>query len=516
MSKTWTQTLDGLNERRASILSAGGEERIKKQHDSGKLTARERIEALFDEGAFIELNDMRLAHATDFGMEKKRKAGDGVITGYGRIHGRVAFVASQDFTVSGGSLGEVHAQKICAAMDKAIRVKAPFIFINDSGGARIEEGISSLAGYADIFYRNTLASGMIPQIAVILGPCAGGACYSPAICDYIFMARNNSQMYITGPQVVKSVIGEEITAAELGGSHVHNTVSGVSHFEYDDDLSCLNGVRRLLGYLPQNSSEKPMVVPGKPVDRGSDIPSIIPDDSRKAYDVHNVIDSFVDDGSFMEVQAGYAQNIVVGFARMDGQSIGIVANQSMVMAGSLEINSSDKAARFIRFCDCFNIPLLSLVDVPAFMPGSAQEYGGIIRHGAKMLFAFAEAQVPKICLIMRKAYGGAYIAMNSKGLGADVVYAWPIAEIAVMGAAGAVAIIGRKAIDEAEDKAAKREELVDEYNRKFMNPYVAAERGYVDEVITPEETRGRIISALKMLENKRRSPIDKKHGNIPL
>ena len=516
MSKTWTQTLDGLNKRRASILSAGGEERIKKQHDSGKLTARERIEALFDEGSFNELNDMRLAHATDFGMEKKRKAGDGVITGYGQIHGRVAFVASQDFTVSGGSLGEVHAQKICAAMDKAMQVKAPFIFINDSGGARIEEGISSLAGYADIFYRNTHASGVIPQIAVILGPCAGGACYSPAICDYIFMARNNSQMYITGPQVVKSVIGEEITATELGGSRVHNTVSGVSHFEYDDDLSCLNGVRRLLGYLPQNSGEKPMVVPGKPVDRGVDIPSIVPDDSRKAYDVHDVIGSFVDDGSFMEVQAGYAQNIVVGFARLDGQSVGIVANQSMVMAGSLEINSSDKAARFIRFCDCFNIPLLSLVDVPAFMPGSAQEYGGIIRHGAKMLFAFAEAQVPKICLIMRKAYGGAYIAMNSKGLGADVVYAWPIAEIAVMGAAGAVAIIGRKAIDEAEDKAAKRAELVEEYNQKFMNPYVAAERGYVDEVIAPEETRGRIINALKMLEDKRRSPIDKKHGNIPL
>ncbi len=516
MSNTWTHTLDGLNERRASILSGGGEERIKKQHDNGKMTARERIEALFDEGSFNELNDMRLAHATDFGMEKKRKAGDGVITGYGRIHGRIAFVASQDFTISGGSLGEVHAQKICAAMDKAMQVKTPFIFINDSGGARIEEGISSLAGYADIFYRNTLASGMIPQIAVILGPCAGGACYSPAICDYIFMARNNSQMYITGPQVVKSVIGEEITAAELGGSHVHNTVSGVSHFEYDDDLSCLNGVRRLLGYLPQNSSEKPMVVPGKHVDRGADIPAIVPDDSRKAYDVHNVIDSFVDDGSFMEVQAGYAQNIVVGFARMDGQSVGIVANQSMVMAGSLEINSSDKAARFIRFCDCFNIPLLSLVDVPAFMPGSAQEYGGIIRHAAKMMFAFAEAQVPKICLIMRKAYGGAYIAMNSKGLGADVVYAWPIAEIAGMGGAGAVAIIGRKAIDEASDKAAKREELVDEYNRKFMNPYVAAERGYVDEVITPEETRGRIINALKMLENKRRSPIDKKHGNIPL
>ena len=516
MGKTWTQTLDDLGERRASILSAGGEERIRKQHDSGKLTARERIEALFDEGSFNEWNDMRLAHATDFGMERKRKAGDGVITGYGRIHGRVAFVASQDFTVSGGSLGEVHAQKICAAMDKAMRVKAPFIFINDSGGARIEEGISSLAGYADIFYRNTLASGMIPQIAVILGPCAGGACYSPAICDYIFMARNNSQMYITGPQVVKSVIGEEITAAELGGSRVHNTVSGVSHFEYDDDLSCLNGIRRLLGYLPQNCGEKPMAVPGRPADRCADIPSIVPDDSRKAYDVHDVIGSFVDDGSFMEVQAGYAQNIVVGFARMDGRSVGIVANQSMVMAGSLEINSSDKAARFIRFCDCFNIPLLSLVDVPAFMPGSAQEYGGIIRHGAKMLFAFAEAQVPKICLIMRKAYGGAYIAMNSKGLGADVVYAWPIAEIAGMGAAGAVAIIGRKAIDEAEDKAAKREELVDEYNRKFMNPYVAAERGYVDEVITPEETRGRIINALKMLENKRRSPIDKKHGNIPL
>jgi propionyl-CoA carboxylase beta chain len=516
MNKTWIQTQNDLNERRSSVHSAGGEERIKKQHDSGKLSARERIEALFDEGTFVELNDMRLAHATDFGMERKRKAGDGVVTGYGQIHGRVAFVASQDFTISGGSLGEVHAQKICAAMDKAMQVKAPFIFINDSGGARIEEGISSLAGYADIFYRNTLASGMIPQIAVILGPCAGGACYSPAICDYIFMARNNSQMYITGPQVVKSVIGEEITAVELGGSHVHNTVSGVSHFEFDDDLSCLNGVRRLLGYLPQNSGEKPMVVPGKPVDRGVDIPSIVPDDSRKAYDVHEVINSFVDDGSFMEVQAGYAQNIVVGFARMDGRSIGIVANQSMVMAGSLEINSSDKAARFIRFCDCFNIPLLSLVDVPAFMPGSAQEYGGIIRHGAKMLFAFAEAQVPKICLIMRKAYGGAYIAMNSKGIGADVVYSWPIAEIAVMGAAGAVGIIGKKQIDSAADPAAKREELIAEYNDRFMTPYIAAEHGYVDEVILPEETRRKITAAFRMLRTKKQSRPEKKHGNIPL
>ncbi len=516
MSKTWTQTLDDLNKKRASIRLAGGEDRIRKQHDSGKLTARERIETLFDEGSFIELENMRLSHATDFGMEKKRKAGDGVITGYGRIYGRLTFVASQDFTVSGGSLGEVHAQKICRTMDKAIQAKAPFIFINDSGGARIEEGISGLAGYGDIFYRNTLASGMIPQIAVILGPCAGGACYSPAICDFIFMAKRNSQMYITGPQVVKSVIGEEISAMDLGGSHVHNTVSGVSHFEYDDDLSCLNGVRRLLGYLPQNSGEKPMIVEGKAVDRCSDIPLFVPDDSRKAYDVHDVIDSFVDEGSFMEVQAGYAQNIVVGFARMDGRTIGIVANQSMVIAGSLEINSSDKGARFIRFCDCFNIPLLSLVDVPAFMPGSVQESGGIIRHGAKLLFAFAEAQVPKICLIMRKAYGGAYIAMNSKGLGADVVYAWSIAEIAVMGATGAVAIIGRKAIDESTDKEAKRAELVDEYNRKFMNPYVAAERGYVDEVITPAETRERILAALKMLENKHRFTLDKKHANIPL
>lgn len=516
MSKTWKQTLDELDERRTSIQLAGGGDRIRKQHESGKLTAHERIEVLFDEGTFIELGNMRLSHATDFGMEKKRKSGDGVITGYGRIHGRLAFVASQDFTVSGGSLGEVHAQKICATMDMAIQEKAPFIFINDSGGARIEEGISSLAGYGDIFYRNTLASGLIPQIAVILGPCAGGACYSPAICDFIFMAKMNSQMYITGPQVVKSVIGEDITASDLGGAHVHNTISGVSHFEYDDDLSCLNGVRRLLDYLPQNCGEKPMIVEGKAVERCSDIPSIVPDDSRKAYDVHDVISALVDKSSFMEVQAEYAKNLVIGFARMDGRTVGIIANQSMVLAGSLEINSSDKGARFIRFCDCFNIPLLSLVDVPAFMPGSVQESGGIIRHGAKMLFAFAEAQVPKICLIMRKAYGGAYIAMNSKGLKADVVYAWPIAEIAVMGASGAVAIIGRKSIDEASDKAAKRDELVDEYNRKFMNPYVAAERGYVDEVIAPAETRERILDALKMLENKHRFKLDKRHANIPL
>ncbi len=516
MDDFWKIKIQELDKLREKAARGGGPERVEKQHASGKLTARERMEALFDDGTFTEINDMISTRASDFGMDKKKKPGDGVITGYGKIHGRTAFASSQDFTVGGGSLGEAHAMKICRAMDMAMEVGAPFISINDSGGARIEEGIDSLAGYADIFYRNTIASGVIPQISVILGPCAGGACYSPAICDYIFMTEQNSQMYITGPAVVKSVTGETITAAELGGAAVHSTTSGVAHFVYPDDLSCLNGVRRLLGYFPQNNGDRSLTVPGQETDACASLADIVPADSKHGYDVRDVISAFADAGSFMEVQAGFARNIVVGFARLAGKTIGIVANQSAFMAGSLEINASDKGARFIRFCDCFNIPILTLVDVPAFLPGSQQEHGGIIRHGAKMLYAYSEATVPKVSVIMRKAYGGAYIAMNSKGLGADIVYAWPIAEIAVMGAAGAVAIIGKRAIDAAEDPAAKRQELVDEYNEKFMNPYVAAERGYVDEVIRPEETRRKVLSAFEMLAEKKKSLPAKKHGNIPL
>lgn len=516
MKEMWQKSIEHLNHRREKIADAGGQDRIARQHASGKLTARERLEALFDDNTFVEINNMITSRATDFGMDRKKKTGDGVITGYGMIHGRIAFAASQDFTVGGGALGEAQAMRICRAMDKALEMKAPFISINDSGGARIEEGIDGLSGYADIFYRNTIASGVIPQISVIMGPCAGGACYSPAITDYIFMTEKNSQMYITGPNVVKSVTGEVISSSDLGGAAVHNRVSGVAHFVYPDDLSCLNGVRRLLGYLPQNNEEPPMLVPGRETDRCVKLSEIVPVDSKKPYDVRDVINTFVDEDSFFEVQPYFARNLVVGFARLAGQTVGIVANQSKYMAGSLEINASDKGARFIRFCDCFNIPLITLVDVPAFLPGSQQEHGGIIRHGAKLLFAYAEATVPKVGLIMRKAYGGAYIAMNSKGTGADVVYAWPIAEIAVMGAAGAVSIIGKKAIESAEDPSAKKEELLAEYNGKFMNPYIAAEHGYVDEVILPEETRTRIISALEMLKTKKKSLPAKKHGNIPL
>lgn len=516
MDQNWKNSIDRLNQKRETVAQAGGMDRIAKQHASGKLTARERMDALFDDGTFVEINDMITSRATDFGMDKKKKPGDGVVTGYGYIHGRIAFASSQDFTIGGGSLGEAQAMKICHAMDKAMEMKAPFISINDSGGARIEEGIDGLSGYADIFYRNTIASGVIPQISVILGPCAGGACYSPAITDYIFMTEKNSQMYITGPAVVKSVTGEVISSSDLGGAAVHSSTSGVAHFVYPDDLSCLNGVRQLLGYLPQNNEAKPMTVKGDTKDNCVTLPDIVPVDSKRPYDVRNVINAFVDENSFFEVQADFARNIVVGFARLDGDTIGIVANQSKFMAGSLEINASDKGARFIRFCDCFNIPLLTLVDVPAFLPGSQQEHGGIIRHGAKLLFAYSEATVPKVGLIMRKAYGGAYIAMNSKGTGADVVYAWPIAEIAVMGAAGAVSIIGKREIEKADNPTETKEELLNAYNDKFMNPYIAAEHGYVDEVILPEETREKIANAFKMLKTKERSLPRKKHGNIPL
>ena len=507
---------DELKQKRAKAAVGGGEDQIARQHSRDKLTARERVDALFDDNTFVEINDLVTSRATDFDMDKKKRPGDGVVTGYGLIHGRVVFVASQDFTVCGGSLGEAQAMKICAIMDKALDMKAPLIFINDSGGARIEEGIDGLSGYAGIFYRNTMASGVIPQISVILGPCAGGACYSPAISDFIFMTQNNSQMFITGPDVVRSVTGEEISASDLGGAYVHSSVSGVAHFVYDSELDCLNGVRRLLGYLPQNNEDKGIEIQGRTIDRSAELTGIVPENPKQAYDVRSVIGAFVDEDSFFEIQANFAQNIVVGFARLEGKTLGIIANQSKHMAGSLEINASDKAARFIRFCDCFNIPLLTLVDVPAFLPGSQQEHGGIIRHGAKLLYAYSEATVPKVSLVMRKAFGGAYIAMNSKGTGADIVYAWPIAELAVMGAAGAVSIIGRKAIKASADPSEKKRLLLEEYNEKFMNPYIAAEHGYIDEVILPSETRQRIVAAFRMLESKKKMIPSKKHGNIPL
>lgn len=515
MDQHWSKKLKDLKDRKEQAAQGGGEDRIVRQRKSGKLTARERIEALFDDNTFVEINDMMTSRASDFGMDKKKKIGDGVITGFGKIHGRIAFAASQDFTVIGGSVGEVQAMKYCQTLDKAIEMRAPFISINDGGGARIEEGIDGLAGYSNMFYRNTMASGVIPQISVILGPCAGGACYSPAICDYIFMSEKTGQMYITGPAVIKSVTGEVISAADLGGAAIHSSISGVAHFVYPDDLSCLNGVRRLLSYFPQNNEDRPPIVPGIEVDRCMELTDIVPGDPKKTYDVHDVIDTFVDQDSFLEIQPDFAKNIVIGLARLAGKPIGIVANQSAYMAGALEINASAKGARFIRFCDCFNIPILTLIDVPAFLPGSQQERGGIIRHGAKLIFAYAEAVVPKVAIIMRKAFGGAYIAMNSKGLGADIVYAWPIAEIAVMGADGAVSIIGKHAIESADDPTEKRRELVEEYNEKFMNPYVSAERGYVDEVIFPSETRQKLVAAFDLLDGKKKS-LRKKHGNIPL
>ncbi len=535
----WKDTIHILDNKRKKILQAGGHEKIEKQHKSGKLTARERIDMLFDPGTFVEVDNFIESRIDDFGLDKKRVPGDGVVTGYGEINGRTVFVSSEDFTVIGGSLGEYHSMKIARIQDMAYDMKAPIIMINDSGGARIEEGIDSLSGYANIFLRNTKASGVIPQIAVIVGPCSGGACYSPAICDYIFMVEEIGKMFITGPQVVKTVVNEECTVEQLGGAKVHAEKSGVTHFTYKDEQGCFEGVRQLLSYLPGSYLEKPPVIredrasSKKPLlytlnsligkkkhpevaDRCVELTEIVPDNSRKAYNVLEVIDRICDKGSFLEVQKDFAKNVVVGYGRIDGQSVGMVANQPLVLAGSLDYDASDKAARFIRTCDCFNIPLVVLVDVPAFMPGTAQEHKGIIRHGAKMLYAFSEATVPKISVIMRKAYGGAYIAMNSKNMGADIVYAWPGAEIAVMGAEGAVNIAFKRKIDQAENKEETREQLVQEYKDKFMNPYVAASRGFVTEVIKPDETRSRLIAALKMLKNKKVEPIAKKHGNIPL
>ncbi len=540
---TWEEALRDLDERQGKAILGGGQLKIDKQHEQGKLTARERIDILLDKGTFVEVDGLVESRIDDFDLDKRRVAGDGVVTGYGEIDGRLVFVASEDFTVIGGTLGEYHSYKIQKLQDMAMSMRAPLICINDSGGARIEEGISSLSGYSGMFLRHTKASGMIPQIAVILGPCSGGACYAPAICDFIFMVKDTSKMFITGPNVVKTVINEEVSVEELGGAEVHAKKSGVSHFTYDSEADCLMGVRKLLTYLPSSFEGKaPVVQPvaekesllfsvnkmlskfpfrknalaQKEANPCSKLQDLVPVNSRVAYDVKDVVNCIVDESSFYEVQKEFAPNVVVGFARMNGESIGVVANQPNHMAGSLDYHASDKMARFIRFCDCFNLPLVTLVDVPAFLPGTAQEHNGIIRHGAKVLYAYSEATVPKITLIMRKAYGGAYIAMNSKEMGADMVFAWPIAEIAVMGADGAVNIAFKRKIKAAADPEAMRAQCKKEYEDRFLNPYVAASRGYVNEVIKPEDTREKILKALKALKTKKVDAPQKKHGNIPL
>ncbi len=514
-------TVDKLTElqyRRSVINNGGGEAKIQKQHDSGKKTARERIALLLDEGSFVEIDAFVTHRCTEFGMDCVEAPGEGVVTGYGTVDGRLVYVYAQDFTVIGGSLGEMHAKKICKVMDMAAKMGAPIIGMNDSGGARIQEGIDALSGFGDIFYRNTLSSGVVPQISVIMGPCAGGAVYSPAITDFIFMVEKTSQMFITGPQVISSVTGEAVTSEELGGADTHTSKSGVAHFKAANDEECIAEIRRLISFLPSNNLEEAPYEPTTDeINRLSEkLTTIVPDEPNKAYDVKEVIAELVDNADFMEVQSGFAQNIVVGFARMNGQVIGIVANQPKVMAGSLDVDSSDKGARFVRFCDSFNIPLVTLTDVPGYFPGIEQEQNGIIRHGAKLLYAFSEATVPKINVILRKAYGGAYIAMNSKHLGADMVMAWPTAEIAVMGPDGAANIIFKNDIKESSDPVTTRNEKIQEYRNKFASPYEAARRGYVDDVIEPDSTRPRIIAALEMLASKRETRPSKKHGNLPV
>lgn len=514
-------TVDKLTElqyRRSVIEHGGGEAAIKKQHDSKKLTARERINLLLDAGSFVEIDAFVTHRCSEFGMDAKEAPGEGVVTGYGTVDGRLVYVYAQDFTVMGGSLGEMHAKKIAKVMDMAAKMGAPIIGMNDSGGARIQEGVDALAGFGEIFFKNTECSGVIPQICAIMGPCAGGAVYSPAIMDYIFMVEDTSRMFITGPQVVSSVTGEEVTAEELGGAKTHSEKSGVAHFTAPDDETCIAQIKELLSYLPSNNLEEtPYSVSDDEINRLSEkLTNIVPDEATKAYDVKDVIAEIVDNGNFFEVQKNFAQNIVVGYARMNGQTVAIVANQPKVMSGSLDVNSSDKAARFIRFCDSFNIPIITLTDVPGYFPGVSQEHDGIIRHGAKLLYAYCEATVPKINVILRKAYGGAYIAMSSKHVGADVVMAWPTAEIAVMGPEGAANIIFKNEIAESADPIAARTEKIQEYRNKFSSPYEAAKRGYVDDVIEPDSTRPRIIAALEMLASKRDSRPAKKHGNLPL
>jgi propionyl-CoA carboxylase beta chain len=507
-----------LEQMRQEAQKGGGQDRIDAQHGRGKLTARERMALLMDEGSFVEMDTFVTHRATDFGLADRKFLGDAVVTGYGRVDGRQVFAFAQDFTVFGGSLSEAVSEKICKVMDLAAKTGCPLVGLNDSGGARIQEGVTSLAAYGDIFLRNTLFSGVIPQISVIVGPAAGGAVYSPAITDFVFMVRGTGQMYITGPDVIKAVTGEEVTHEELGGAAAHATRSGVAQFVYDTEEECIAEVRRLLGFLPGNNlDDAPLVVTGDgSAQADPDLASLVPDDANRPYDVRDIIYRIIDDEEFMEVHQSFAPNIVVGFGRMDSRTVGIVGNQPQHLAGVLDIDASNKAARFVRFCDCFNIPLVTLVDVPGFMPGVDQEYGGIIRHGAKLIYAYAEATVPKVCVIMRKAYGGAYIVMSSKHLRSDVNLVWPSAEIAVMGAEGAVNIIYRGEISRADDPDQTRKELVADYQEKFTNPFVAANRGFVDDVIDPAETRPRLIRALEMLQNKQDTLPAKKHGNIPL
>jgi len=517
-SKTVESATDKLERKLAESRYGGGKERIADQHRKGKLTAYERVELLLDEGTFEETGRFVTHRSTEFGLDKQRYLGDGVVTGFGKIDGRPVAVFSQDFTVFGGSLSETHAEKICKVMDMAIKVGIPVIGLNDSGGARIQEGVVSLGGYADIFYRNTLASGVIPQISAIMGPCAGGAVYSPAITDFIFMVEQTSYMFVTGPNVVKTVTHEEVTSEQLGGASTHASKSGVTHFTSRNDVRCIADIKRLLCYLPLNCEELP---PNLPFDGPLEAPVpglnvIVPAHPNHPYDMKEVIEGVVDAGSFMEVHAQYAENMVVGFARLAGRSIGIVANQPAVLAGVLDIKSSLKAARFVRFCDCFNIPLLVLVDVPGFLPGTDQEWNAIITNGAKLLYAFSEATVPRITVITRKAYGGAYDVMNSKHIGADFNFAWPTAEIAVMGAKGAAEIIFKREIASAPDPEAKLQEKVDDYTRVFANPYRAANLGFVDEVIVPQDTRRKLIRAFSLLQNKNIPRPKRKHGNIPL
>lgn len=512
------QKIETLNQKIAEAHLGGGQKRIDSQHKKGKLTARERIHFLLDEGSFEEIGMLVTHRSNDFGLDKEKYPGDGVVTGYGTISGRLVYVFSQDFTVFGGSLSETHAEKICKIMDLAMKNGAPVIGLNDSGGARIQEGVVSLGGYADIFYRNTLASGVIPQLSAIMGPCAGGAVYSPAITDFILMVENTSYMFVTGPNVVKTVTHEEVTSEELGGAMTHASKSGVTHFACANEIECINYLKQLLSYIPQNCEEEapsvPYTIPAS--EKRTELNDIIPENANQPYDMREVINGVIDEDTFFEVHKNYAENIVVGFARLAGRSIGIVANQPAVLAGVLDIHSSTKAARFVRFCDSFNVPLLVFEDVPGFLPGTDQEWNAIITNGAKLLYAFSEATVPRITVITRKAYGGAYDVMNSKHIGADMNYAWPTAEIAVMGAKGAAEIIFKNEIAAAEDKEGKWKEKETEYQTMFANPYRAAERGFIDEVIKPEDTREKLIKAFKMLENKAVKLPRKKHGNIPL
>lgn len=514
---TPAEKLRYLNELDAYVKTGGGQKNIDKQHSLGKLTARERLNILFDEGTFVELDEFVKHHSTNFGMDKIEINAEGVITGYGKINGRNVFAFAQDFTARGGSLGEMHAKKIAKAMDMALDMKVPFIGLNDSGGARIQEGVMALSGYGQIFYRNTLASGVIPQISAIMGPCAGGAVYSPALTDFIFMTKK-ANMFITGPLVIKATTGEEIDADKLGGAFTHNKISGVAHFMADDDEKCIKDIRRLLEYLPSNYTQTPPRVEchDDPNRLSDDLIDILPEQTNKSYNILDIISRVVDNGEFFEVQKHFAKNIVVGFARLNGHSIGIVANQPKFMAGCLDINASDKAARFIRFCDAFNIPLITFVDVPGFLPGVSQELNGIIRHGAKMLYAYSEATVPKITLVIRKAYGGSFLAMCSRDLGADQVICWPTAEIAVMGAEGAANIIFSKEIAQAENPEEMRNKKIEEYRSKLYNPYIAAGEGSVDQVIDPKFTRPSLINALEICLTKEKTIPDHKHGNLPV